>query len=892
MTAPVFVELNEVRSYNPGIDDEYEDKFYFYFNLELNDIDTSEPVTAKLQYADIGSEDWEDCPMLGESVLTAVFDGDDTYWSCEDLVFDIYTLEYKGAIGLMKQARILVEFTYLDGSEDSVLSTELYSLFIYRGDYIHTVSSSYEDGVISCTFRVDTALVLDLTKLELTQLTLTRYREGEYYNMQDIINDADISEFAEDGMFRVTYTPTEPLDPDDINDVIVAFDYSDHNDFIYWHSAGFASLDVPVTFTAPTLDSAVVLQDDGFSYVPITVTVADGTMYGDLTATLEYWNGSGYELFEDDSGDMTINTISLSRSDSTTSWVTEPSSGDCLIAELSDPDGYGFFRVSLQYVDDTGLTQYVYSEPFVVYQGTYVRPDEEESIEVGDGYFYATYRIDPDLVDPEKVDTVEFSATSISGADILNEIEWFEIHADTGEVSVRGQISYAGAGTDEYFIATVKLLYTNTEAGPVTVEWEAESSVEIVIEYGYSGGIPPEVVSSEVINLDSTFYVTFSLLMNDAEEVTARLYRAVGVDSYEFNECDASFGTAELYCSIVSDPLEYWNTSPEDACLSYDASLEYGVPGLFYWFYIEFECTMPDGSVEYVYSDDIPAYLGSFFVEATEYAVAAYNPVTQEFSSSWLINRNLAPDLSKVSVERVVIVPGSDSATEVELPSSCVSFNSYDPEYDYEAYVFAEGVTLAGSSEWTLELTLSYNGERFIWTSTQSMVVAELTKSIQNVKQYQNIPQWGKQEVYHEEKKQRQNLYRDRYSGDPGAAAGKSKMASHFGEPQKRSQRDGSDSFAPKGGYARHHRSPYYTVAGSGHRLADLSGAQADTYLHRQERRQGPECDEPDLRPAQIRRCHRGGRLGPQHTRHQHHGGTGRRRHSRPDIGLRRAESH
>lgn len=516
MTAPEFIELDEVRNYNPGIDDEYADQFYFYFYLELNDVDTSKPVTAKLQYADIGSEDWEDCPMLGESVLTAVFSGDDTYWACEDLMFDIYTLEYKEAIGLMKQARILVEFTYLDGREDSVSSAELDSLFVYSGEYVHTVSSSYENGVITCTFRIDTGLVFDLTKLEMTQLTLTRYRVGEYYNMQDIMGDAEISEFTGDGTFTVTYTPAEPLDPDDYNDVTVAFDYTDHNGFIYWYSAGSAYLDVPVTFTAPTLDSTSVIQaGDGFSFIPITVTVADGTMYGDLTAVLEHWNGSGYELFEEDSGEMTVNSISLDRLDSTVSWVTGPASDDCLIAELSAPEGFGFFRVSLQYVDDTGLTQFIYSEPFVVYKGTYLLPDEEESMDVGDGFFYATYLIDPDAVDPEKVETVEFTATSVGGADILIELEWFEIHADTGVVSVRGRISYEGIGTDGYFIATVKLLYTDTEAGPVTVEWEAESSVEIENEYGFSVGIPPKGSGAKIGNVDPILCVTFTLLVND-----------------------------------------------------------------------------------------------------------------------------------------------------------------------------------------------------------------------------------------------------------------------------------------------------------------------------------------------------------------------------------------
>ncbi len=754
MTAPEFIELNEARYYNPGVDDEYADQFYFYFYLELNDADTSRPVTAKLQYADIGSEDWEDCPMLGESVLTAYFSGDETYWACEDLLFDIFTLEYKEAIGLMKQARILVEFTYLDGSEGSVASTECDSLFVYSGNYVHTVSSSYEDGVISCTFRIDTDLVLDLTKLEMTQLTLTRYLVGEHYNMQDIMNDADISGFAGDGTFTVTYTPADPLDPADLNDVTVAFDYTDHNGFIYWYSAGSAYLDVPVTFTAPTLDSTGVIQDDGgFSYVPISVTVADGTAYGDLTAELEHWNGSGYELFAENSGVMTVNSISLNRYDGTASWVTGPSSEGCLIADLSDPDGFGFFRVSLRYVDDTGHTQFIYSEPFVVYKGTYVQPDEEESLDVGDGYFYATYRIDTDVVDPEKVETVEFTAVSISGADILDELEWFEIHADTGEVSVRGRISYQGLGTDAYFIAAVRLLYTDTQAGPVTVEWEVESSVEIVNEYGYIGGIPPEVLSVEVRNLDSTFYVAFELLMNDAEEVTARLYRAVGIDSYDFSECDPGSGTVELYHSIAADPSAYWNTSPGDVCLSYDASLEYGVSGIFYWFFIEFECTMPNGSTEYVFSDDVPAYSGSFFVEPTEYATAAYNSTTQEFSSSFAIVSALAPDLSKVRVESAVIVPYSDSVSEVVLPGSCVSFSANDWESNYTASVFAEGVTLDGSSEWRLELTLSYCDERCTWTSTQSMDVEIFTKAIRIIKYYQSLSPIWPIGGYHEEEK-------------------------------------------------------------------------------------------------------------------------------------------
>jgi hypothetical protein len=77
----------------------------------------------------------------------------------------------------------------------------------------------------------------------------------------------------------------------------------------------------------------------------------------------------------------------------------------------------------------------------------------------------------------------------------------------------------------------------------------------------------------------------------------------------------------------------------------------------------------------------------------------------------------------------------------------------FEWESYYVANVFAEGVSLDGSSEWMLELTLSYNGERFTWTSTQTMQVDVTTKAIPIINLIQYIPQWGPQEVYHEKEK-------------------------------------------------------------------------------------------------------------------------------------------
>lgn len=735
-----------MRSYNPGLDGEYYDIFYFYFYLALNDADSTKPLTATLEYADIGSESWAECPMLGESVLTASYEGDEDFWSCEELMFDILELDIGGDLGMMKHARIRVDYTLTNGVTGTVYSTDLAELFVYKGAFLREVSANVIDNILVANFSVDTGLVLDTSKLTLTQLTLDRYRPGSYYDIIDISGSAEVSSFAADGSFTVTYDLSgAALLPDDYNSLTVVYRYSDHDEFILWDSSAYIDFDVPAVFAPPTLDSASVEPGgDGVSYVPFTVTVGDGTKYGALTATLEHWNGSGYEEFGDASGANAVNTISLPMNDSTEEWNADPAA-DCLIADLAAENGFDFVRVVISYVDDGGVTQRIESDPMVVYKGTYVIPLEEESVFVGDGFFYAFYTVDTELVDIEKVETVEFTLTSPTGSDALIDIEWFTLDKETGEVSVRGEANCYGPAPFEYLTASVKLIYTDTAVGPVTVEWEGNSSVDIEIDPEMLGDGSPELINVEVIEGDSGPYVwvTFDLLMNAAQEVTAKLYYCDSIELGDYAECGAEMGTVELSFDNTTDPVDRWSTSPGDACFGCSLNVPWGLPGTFCWFYIEFECLMPDGTYSYVGSWDVPAYYGSFFADPTEYAMASYNPVNQEVYFSWAVFKELAPELDNVRVESLRVVPTAGSDSPVDLPTDCVTL--YDGgEYDHHyAYVTAGGLALDYESEWVLELTLSYVTDEYTWTATQTVSLEWTNKGGGGSSHYPILPLRG-----------------------------------------------------------------------------------------------------------------------------------------------------
>jgi hypothetical protein len=716
------VELNEVRNYNNGIDGEYVERFYFYFDLVLNDADVSAPVTAKLQYADIGSENWTDCPSLGESVLTSQFNGGDTHWSCEEIMFDVFDLEIREPIGLMKRARIAVDYTLTNGNTGTVYTTDLDELFIYKGEFIREVSVSFDGTTIVANYRIDTDLVLDISKLTLRELTVIRIRPDISYDYWNIENEAVITPFAADGSFTVTYNTGDiELLPDDLCYIGIGYDYFDHEGFIEWNSYCSMSFDAPAPFVSPTVTNTSAEESDGggYSYIPFTVSVGDGTEYGQLTAYLERWNGSDYELFSEGSGPSTVNTLSLAQGDPSDEWTTAPS-GDCFIADLAEENGFGFFRVALRYIDDAGAEQTAYGEPLAVCKGSFVTPVEDESFSVGDGYFYAGFFADPELVDLSKVETVEFTAQTLSGEDILLELEWFTLDPSTGEVSVRGQVNEPLAGSDGRFVAAVKLRYNDADAGPVSVEWTCVSSIEIgldIPEWGY----PASFVSVEVVPDPSdnpSFQFTFVVSMNDAESVTAKLYYVEGINGWDIEECDPEFGTVVLTHDNIADPVAYWSTSAYVDCLSYTVSLPDGLPGTFCWFSIELESTMPGGEVSYEYSRDMAAFCGTFF--ETQYYYGNYNPIEQSFNCRWLIYPELAPNIEELSVNSIKLVPQSGLFPTIVIPNESLSFTEGTDGDPHMAYLSLDELELSSETDWLIELTMTCGNEQFTWTRTSS----------------------------------------------------------------------------------------------------------------------------------------------------------------------------
>ena len=371
---------------------------------------------------------------------------------------------------------------------------------------------------------------------------------------------------------------------------------------------------------------------------------------------------------------------------------------------------------------------------------------------VGDGYFYAYFTIDPDLVDLEKVEVVEFTAKNLSGESILVQIEECELDTGSGELSAFGEIDEALASDEGYFIAAVKLRYTDPAVGPVPVEWVCEPSIEISLYL--PEWYPPSFISASAEPDPSdnpNFTVSFVLLMNDAEAVTARLYYSEGVSNWNYTECDPEYGIVELSFDNTENPSAYWYSAANGENFFYSLSLPDTLPGAFFWFNIEFECTMPEGEVCYIYSSDIPAFCGSFF--EPQNWTGYYNPPEQSFNCGWNIYRELAPDISDVSVESIKLVPVSDGFSTVVIPNDELVIAESDGNGSYYAHLALDGLELSSETEWTIELTMTCSNGQYTWTRTSSAPVSIVTKHTNRTVHYPILslmgPAGGK---YYEEK--------------------------------------------------------------------------------------------------------------------------------------------
>lgn len=697
--------------------------------MDLAGADPSRGLTARLQYAAVGSNAWEDCPDVGGSVLTASYSGTGTVWTCEELSLDAFFLDYGDAPGLIRQVRIAVDYTMPDGSSGTVYSTDCGELYVYTGQYVEEVSVSYADNTVRGVFRIDTDLI-DPGELTLSKVILSRFKAPSYYEEKDITKDAQISAFAADGTFSVTYPLPggEVLDPDYVNRLSVEYSYvkdCGESGKVDWSSVALVFPEVPA-FTAPTLDAASAAGADAasYSYVPFTVTVNDGTKYGDLTAALQKWNGSGYTEFTE--GTATVSSLTLNKGDSTAEWAVTASSGSCLIADLAADNGFAIVRVKVGYTDNKGNTSAIYSDPMVVYKGTYVTPLDKESQYVGDDYINAYFRIDTDIVNIDKVQTVRLTVTDKKGNSDIFKQEYFRIDKDTGWVEIRGEVSYEWSDDETeppYVTFKVELLYTDEEAGPAKVEWTGISSQEIglfIKEYA-----PPELLSFSLTTSgtdSSRFRMPFNLQMNDAVSVTATLYYSTSQNGSDNPATGTDDDTVTLSLDNTTNPVTNWITSDSGECIAGTVPWSDDLPGAVGWYSIQFEYTMPDGTRDDFSTKEKAKYAGAFFEPVGVAGYADGNGIR----CSCYYYPELTPKSQNVTVKSIRLIPSDTSvASEILLQEdtelSVTEDNMYKISYpDPELY-------LDSGTNWTMELTMNYSDGEIDWTTTKELHVVFLS---------------------------------------------------------------------------------------------------------------------------------------------------------------------
>ena len=174
------------------------DVFHYYFELKLEDADTTKPITARLQYGTKDGSGWQDCPDEYDSIVSLTYSGSDPAWSGE-MAYDIFHLDLDwdaGEYGLLRQVRIVCDYTLKDGTKGTVYSSECGELYAYKGSYVTTDPDSdgcigtFDSDGMHVTYRLLTNLLFDPSKVELT---------GFYVRLDSMIRDIDPSKVTMTG---------------------------------------------------------------------------------------------------------------------------------------------------------------------------------------------------------------------------------------------------------------------------------------------------------------------------------------------------------------------------------------------------------------------------------------------------------------------------------------------------------------------------------------------------------------------------------------------------------------------------------------------------------------------------------------------------------------------
>ncbi len=341
--------------------------------IELNDVDTSKPVTARLQIGSMDGSGWQDVED-GEVTL----DGTGTTWSSV-LFYNMAYIDYGDALGVLNQMRIVCDYTLTDGTEGTLSSTDCDTLYSYDGVYHEAVSVECKNGIITGVFQIDKSLFADMDpdKFTMDYLAIMAGEYDMFDNYWDVTDseDTEMSGPDKDGIVTVKYKLNdEKLVTGDSNHLIFFLDYYDKDGKIAWTSTS-APLFMYHNEPEFTLQMPYEADSDRLGVMLTIDSLLNDLKGGSAKATLVYkdefnprW--PSYEEYEgDDQDDWTFNLYHV-----LSAFEEDPETGDYISVPLP-PRLTAYVHIDYTYPDGTEGSWD--SEDFYFYGDDILVPAEE-----------------------------------------------------------------------------------------------------------------------------------------------------------------------------------------------------------------------------------------------------------------------------------------------------------------------------------------------------------------------------------------------------------------------------------------------------------------------------------------------------------------------------------
>lgn len=725
---------------NPGIDDEYWDLFTYVFKLDLKDADTSKPLSVRLQYGDRNGSGWTDLPAEGDTVNTLNYSGSETTWEGE-LTYDIFPMPIPEGTGILRQIRIVCDYTLTDGTAGSVYSTAVRELYAYKGDYLRGVSAELKDGVLTASYQVNMDLVMDAGKLSVYELRL--WSGNGYGDDWDLEGKADV-DISPDGTVNVSYTlDGEEIDPAEENSLGLALSYDDKDGAIdRWVSYDRTYFDV-VTHNAPT---ASLTDVEGptqemllFPYLTFTMDLND-LKGGSAIGTVYLDEGSGFVAIPDPPGTEQIKYDP--------SVVTGDTWEDSTSVYIDAPEGggrAGRAKIVFDIVYPDGTTGTVETNSMLVHTGSFYTIDEHYETNgwktgertdpvTGETEYTITFDviIDETLVTPSLV-------TTEGGELWLEDPSTYYYNAETelytgtdGHPHIRytyvsenpfpdGEYWFepaAGYPEEDYsYWHPFDVYYYFIKSGDTTIRDPAFTAL---------GQQHPQPTAAQ-----DNFTYTFTIRLNDADTtkpVTAQLW------GYDPNNGIFRFSDYEL---TYSGSDEDWSGQFVFDILSEDIG---SAKGVLWEIYIYCNYTLTNGMERSISSQTLGslyAYKGNYL--SVESAKRSGNRLT----AAYRIDESMLNYMPKETVTPVKLILRSGSSSWDITGAAEFAYADDDWLINVNYTLTAEQAAAAG--DYVLELTTNCQDEsgRLDWNSSAEAVISASTAAVDPTVSLDRIWYWG-----------------------------------------------------------------------------------------------------------------------------------------------------